>query len=34
MYGLDEEFSVPEITKLVEDTFPEGQRITLPQLLM
>jgi len=34
MYGLDEEFSVPQIKKLVEDTFPPGQRITLPQLLV
>ena len=34
MYGLDEQISSMEVVKLVADSFPQGQRITLPQLLV
>jgi len=33
MYGLGEDFTILETSKIVKDTFPEGIGITLPQVL-
>jgi len=30
MYGLGEDFTILETSKLIKDTFPEGISITLP----